>query len=312
MRWQSVHLFNADAARSDAFLLEVVGPAMDQARQRGQLESWFFVRYWECGPHLRLRVKGMPPAAYAGLLAHLRAHFPRYCGTGAGLPAAYPDAMVFERSNVDAAARRWLAQGTVLEADYEPEWQRYGGVHALAVSERLFARSSALAMQIIAAAPETNARRTRGLLLTCVALAAGTGSRAGLLVFLQNMQRGWQALLGDVRKLNEDARAVSLAQRERYLALIAHLQAAGDAPEGIARDWWHALQDATAQWRRLAADGLLLCPASGAAAADGPALERAIAGLADSHIHMMNNRLGLLPEVEYWYARMLEHAALAA
>lgn len=309
MSWQSIHLFNADAARTDAFLLEVVGPAMDGARLLGQLESWFFIRYWECGPHLRLRVKNMRPDAYARLLAQLRARLPDYCGDGGDLPAAYPDEMVFERSDVDPGARRWLAQGSVLEIAYEPELTRYGGVQALAVSERLFAGSAALAMQIIAAAPDANVRRTRGLLLTCAALAAGTRTRASLVAFLRDMQRNWQAILGDVANLNEDARNVSLTQRARYLALIAHLQGGGEAPEGIARAWWLMLQEACGAWRQLAEQGQLVCPANGQAVRDAASLERAIAALIDSHIHMMNNRLGLLPEVEYWYARMLELAA---
>ncbi|MGW8390008.1 thiopeptide-type bacteriocin biosynthesis protein [Pseudoduganella sp. HUAS MS19] len=308
MGWRSIHLFLADPARADAFLLEVIAPCMDELCACGQAASWFYIRYWEQGPHLRLRVRDMPAAPYAQLLSRLRAQLAHYVAASQAWPLAYPDDMVFERPDVDAVARRWLPQGTVREIAYVPELQRYGGAQALAISERLFALSSALALRVVAASPDPNARRSRGLLLTSVALAAASGERASLLRFLRQMQATWQAILGEVGSLRAAAQLVSPIQRARYLALIEHLQAGRPAPPGIAGEWWAHIQQAIAGWRALARRGLLQCPLSGQAAIDAPGQARAIAALLDAHIHMMNNRLGLSPEIEYWYACMLEHA----
>jgi len=309
MGWRSIHLFLADPAATDAFLLEVIAPQMAALRARGHLASWFYLRYWEQGPHIRLRVRHMPAGPYAQLLERLRGQLGQYVKAGHAWPSAYPDDMVFERSNVEAESRRWLPQGAVREIAYEPELQRYGGEHALAISERLFAFSSALALQVIAATPTVDARRSRGLLLTSVALAGATRDRASLLAFLQQMQVTWQAILGQVGSLQAAAKLVSPIQRARYLALIAHLQDGGPAPDGIASEWWAQLQQAIGAWCALAGRGLLLCPLSGQAVLDAPGRTRAIAALLDSHIHMMNNRLGLSPEIEFWYAHLLEHAA---
>lgn len=288
MSWRSFHLFLADPDGSDALLRDMIGPDLCALVASGQARSWFFIRYWENGPHLRVRIAAPDAQACAALLARWRNALPRYLGSQHALPAAYPDDMVFERSDVDAAARRWLPQGTLREIPYEPELARYGGAAALPISEDLFAASSALALDLIAARPPGGARQSAGLLLTCVALAAATPDGASLLAFLQQMKRTWRAILGDVAALEREARQIPLAQRQRYLDLIAHLQNGGAAPAGATRQWWQQLRDATARWRALGGQ----CPLS-------------VAALLDSHIHMMNNRLGLSPAVEYWFAHLL-------
>lgn len=169
-----------------------------------------------------------------------------------------------------------------------------------------------LALQVIGAAPAGTARQSSGLLLTSVALAAATRAGDGLLAFLDRMKQTWQGIAGDARHLEAQAENIALAQRRRYLDLIAHLQAAGATPPGQAGLWWQALQAAVSGWRQLAARGVLMCPLTQQWVSDQPGLERAIAVLIDSHIHMMNNRLGLAPAVEYWYAHMLSHAAQTA
>jgi thiopeptide-type bacteriocin biosynthesis protein len=312
MTWQSIHLFLADPANTDSFLQEVIGPTLAGLGVRGPMESWFFIRYWEGGPHLRLRVKGLSPAAYEQLMTSLRTRFGNYLGSEKDLPGAYPDDLVFERPDVDAEARRWLPQGTIKEIAYQPERARYGGPHALDISERLFAHSSDLALQVIGATAAGAARQTTGLLLTCVALAAATRDRDGLLAFLRRMKQTWQPILGNVLGLDAHAGRVALPLRRRYLDLICHLQAGGEAPQGHAGNWWTPLQEAMNDWRRLAASGLLICPRTGEPVTDQPGLECAIAALIDSHIHMMNNRLGLTPPIEYWYASMLAQALSSA
>jgi thiopeptide-type bacteriocin biosynthesis protein len=305
MTWQSIHLFLADPVNTDAFLQEVIGPTLAGLDVCGPMESWFFIRYWEGGPHLRLRVKRLPPAAYEHLMTSLRTRFGNYLRSEKDLPGAYPADMVFERPDVDAEARRWLPQGTIKEIAYQPELARYGGPHALDISERLFARSSDLALQVIGATAAGAARQVAGLALTCVALAAATRDSHGLLAFLLRMKQTWQPILGNVLELDAQAERVAAPLRRRYLDFIRHLQTGGEAPQGHAGTWWMALQDAMIDWRRLAASGLLICPRTGQLVTDQPGLECAIAALIDSHIHMMNNRLGLMPRIEYWYASML-------
>src|SRR5882757_1457310 len=55
MRWHALHDYN------DRFLLEAVAPAARAAVANGAASGWFFIRYWEGGPHLRLRLADAPP-----------------------------------------------------------------------------------------------------------------------------------------------------------------------------------------------------------------------------------------------------------
>src|SRR5690348_13935796 len=74
-RWHSWHLYvdSADPAVTEHALIDVVAPALDRLRATGQApDRWFFVRYWQGGPHIRLRVAGLgerPAAEFAEELA---------------------------------------------------------------------------------------------------------------------------------------------------------------------------------------------------------------------------------------------------
>src|SRR4051794_29695771 len=60
--WTSLHIFfHADAHATDRLLLEGVHPPGSALAKQGALQSWFFIRYWEGGAHVRLRLKGCPP-----------------------------------------------------------------------------------------------------------------------------------------------------------------------------------------------------------------------------------------------------------
>jgi hypothetical protein len=56
--WVSAHLFyHGD---QDAVIVGVVRPAVERLRREGVADGFFFLRYWEGGPHVRLRVLTRP------------------------------------------------------------------------------------------------------------------------------------------------------------------------------------------------------------------------------------------------------------
>ncbi|MFF7632001.1 thiopeptide-type bacteriocin biosynthesis protein [Kitasatospora sp. NPDC008050] len=159
LRWRPEH--------TDAFLTETLAPRMDALRTAGRIEDWFFIRYSEHGPHLRIRVLGAGPATMRELCEQL---------TEAVRAAPYP----VEPYPVEPAARRATGDpqvprehGEVCETAYEPETERYGGAAALPIAEEVFCRSSAIAAAAVARTPEP-ARRlaaaTDFVLATAVAL----------------------------------------------------------------------------------------------------------------------------------------------
>src|SRR5690606_1192136 len=75
-------------------------------------------------------------------------------------PALDPEAF-YDRFGVaaDGVARYgWYRHGTCVDADYEPELERYGGPAAMALAEQLFEVSSDIAVSVIAATEKTQRR----------------------------------------------------------------------------------------------------------------------------------------------------------
>ncbi|MGY0232170.1 lantibiotic dehydratase [Longispora urticae] len=84
------------------------------------VDRWFFIRYADPDPHLRLRFHGAPALLWGRLLPQVHAWAEDLCGAG-------------------------LAHRLTLDG-YEPETGRYGGPDALESAERLFAADSAAAL----------------------------------------------------------------------------------------------------------------------------------------------------------------------
>jgi hypothetical protein len=58
-RWLTASIF-ASESTLDRRLASLVGPLVQELRVAGAIEGWFFIRYWEPKPHLRLRLRGSP------------------------------------------------------------------------------------------------------------------------------------------------------------------------------------------------------------------------------------------------------------
>ncbi|MBL8744562.1 MAG: lantibiotic dehydratase, partial [Myxococcales bacterium] len=58
--------------RSDALLTDVLGPCLQRARDAGEIDDWFFIRYADPLPHLRVRCHGSPDALLGRVLPALR------------------------------------------------------------------------------------------------------------------------------------------------------------------------------------------------------------------------------------------------
>jgi thiopeptide-type bacteriocin biosynthesis protein len=121
--WLYVKLYTGTAT-ADSLLRDVVATAVAEARARGAVERWFFIRYSDPDWHLRLR--------FCGAAARLRDEvLPIVTGL--------------------AAASLGRDQLWKLQLDtYERELERYGGDAGMALSEQLFAADSDAVLGIVA------------------------------------------------------------------------------------------------------------------------------------------------------------------
>lgn len=120
--WIYVKLY-AGSATADQLLRELILPTTASAMQSGAADSWFFVRYADPDWHLRLRLHGPPDELYGHVLPSLHESV----------------------APLLAEARLWRVQ---LDT-YEREVERYGGIEAAIISERLFHVDSTAALDII-------------------------------------------------------------------------------------------------------------------------------------------------------------------
>lgn len=108
---------------ADRVLREAIGPLAREAIARGDIDRWFFIRYVDPDPHLRVRFRGDPATLYGRVLPALER---------ALAPLA------------TAGAVRKLVLDT-----YVRELERYGGDRGIELVEALFWRDSEAVLDII-------------------------------------------------------------------------------------------------------------------------------------------------------------------
>lgn len=121
-RWLYAKLYGG-VSSADRVLREAIAPVVRAALASGAAHRWFFVRYHDPHPHLRLRIDGDP----ARLLAEV-------------LPA------------LDRAVEPLLADGTLwrIQLDtYQREVERYGGPEIVELCEDVFWHDSDAALAIV-------------------------------------------------------------------------------------------------------------------------------------------------------------------
>ncbi len=154
--WVSAHVFRHDDL--DDLLLSQVAPLISELVADGLVLGFFYLRYWDGGPHLRLRMR--TPAAHTGELservtdrlgAHLRAN-----------PSRHPmDPADYERSAADFAdlegmstyEHRLLPPDTIHFIPYPPEHVSFGHGPSLAAVERHFGESTTVALDTLRTPP---------------------------------------------------------------------------------------------------------------------------------------------------------------
>lgn len=144
--WLSAALFYNEPWEN--FLIEAVAPYIETVVKTGIAESYFFIRYWERGPHIRLRFKGETTALEEVLKPNLTEHFNAYfkANPSERTPPEYPDNF--------PEAYKWLPNNQLQFETYEPELNRYGGVEGLKIAEQQFQLSSHVVLDFFTKNPQ--------------------------------------------------------------------------------------------------------------------------------------------------------------
>jgi thiopeptide-type bacteriocin biosynthesis protein len=257
LSWQPDHV--------DAFISEKLAPLFDG--------DWFYVRYWETGPHLRIRYRGTRDLRQSIL----------DLVTAAGYPLLDIDPAAYY-ADINATEGPWLPHGDVREVPYEPEVERYGGPEGLPVAEDLFCRSTEVALAVLRSARSESARLSAAIGLAISTTKALGLDRPAAAAWLRTMGASW-------RYAQEPAAAPSL---ESHIAAHQILSQRG---KEISARWDRPSSPATAHWIeqiRAAKAKIDLPPQFWA-----------------SQLHMLFNRIGINPEQERMVCWLVAAAALA-
>ena len=151
--WLSLHIFRHDEL--DPLITGHVGPLAARLVDDDLARRFFYLRYWEGGPHVRLRVCARPEDTDRILSvarARLGAHFRAAPSRGRVTPTLYAEwaARYARAEQLTDYDREVVPPDTVTLGRYEPETSSFGGGAALELVENHFCVSSALALRCLA------------------------------------------------------------------------------------------------------------------------------------------------------------------
>lgn len=318
-RWLAAHLFfdrdiGIYAGECDEVVLDVAEPFVRRCQREGWIDGWFFIRYSEYGPHVRLRLHGrtevVEETVWPALREHVRALYPEVVferPEGPAMPAWPPAGSPPDAAEKEEGPLR-ITHAALIE--YEPETERYGGPEAIRVAERFFEVSSEAACALLhkTSRTERSSRLGKGL-LTMVELmhVFSRGDRAVASRWAEQYNQGY--LRGVAR--DEEARGAWLGAFDSGYGSQA--DTLGEYVEEVwsRMDEGESLSDALDLYR----DGLLevrghfaeLHEAGKLAGMQGPyaAWEQAVGAICSSYLHMMNNRLGINIQEESYLAYLI-------
>ncbi|MGW1974370.1 thiopeptide-type bacteriocin biosynthesis protein [Streptomyces sp. NPDC001889] len=290
--WTSLHVFHRGG--TDRLIVGAVGDLVRSLDADRLLDRFFFLRYWEGGPHLRLRLRPADGAdvrdrARAALEKHLEEHPTterwdpdRYALTAESLARA-EELPYYDR-------RLRLADG-VEDIPYRPEYAVFGGPEAVDAVERHFTDSSRIALAVLerTAAPER--RLGFALASLMLALTAGEPDHDRVTSVLERTRDRW-----DDPATAGAGRAAAFARQRAALtaqAIRCRRIAADPAPDGLTGAWARSIRTLHHEIRTLQAAGRFRPAPAGSSfhPGAGPHGDRTILLL--RCVHLLCNRLGL-------------------
>lgn len=283
-RWLSAHLhFDGTTPRDfDRVIQQVVKPLTRGLESRDLVHEYFFIRYFENGPHVRVR----------------------------WLPVGSEAADEIRRTAEGASAeayRNGKSAGplTLRWQPYEPEVERYGGVVAIQQAERLFWRSSRTVFDLLEDHHDERAAhgtRMGVALLSMVVLAHAAEQSLGTPIgFLGFYSRAYMPVIAAPAAFASLMSTFGRAYETQADRLVPHvhelwLRLEGNEPLGGALDEYAvSVRQYLATLRALFADGAVI-----ARGAPPASWSRCVQQIVPSLMHMHNNRLGItIPEEVY-------------
>lgn len=308
--WLSIHVFLSDPERVERYVRESLDSAIQKWRADGDLDRWFFIRYWEGGPHLRIRLCGRIVQDEERAIQVLSERIAEFRSDKPPTREEYYRSHAFDGAPVVVEDLPWYTEGTVAKIGYEPEILRYGGEDAIEFNEQLFELSSRLALSLCKATQGNGSGRlSSAFALMAAAILACDEDLPGLANYFRRYGSLWASMTG------HEALGTELPQpSEDQLKLLLRLEQealAGWNERSAHAVWAAGVRQLAQRLRSLHQQGRLSAPYEGGRTVGDDMCKNAVLAIVGSQIHMLNNRLGIPPAGEFLLARILAGAANA-
>ncbi|GGF53952.1 lantibiotic biosynthesis protein [Marmoricola endophyticus] len=286
-RWHAFHVYLPHTVQS-AFLREQVTELVDTAESA----RFFFLRYWQGGPHLRLRLHTDEATAdvFARALGDRIPELTEEQRVEYGYELDMQKQLASAEGESPGAGR---SPGDVVRESYAPEYAKYGGPEGIDLAEQVFCATSRVVLDVLASR-ETYARTPplgEAMRCTLVGLSASGLGQAEAGRFLEWYESWWSGYVPD-------------GQAESWQRLSAQMR--GQVDELVDEAWDGTRDDVVRDLYRAArarADELDTgdgdVPVVG-----GVDYSRILA----NYVHTTNNRFGIIPAGEAFLARVLSEA----
>lgn len=166
--FQAKTIYGADA---DRVIVRIVAPLVDRCFERRWIRAFFYIRYAEVMPHIRLRLLPIGAEMAAEVRREVEREITSRC------PNAVVGRLTMTEPGVEINAddERVVSLAWV---DYEPEVDRYGGLEALCVAERFFEDSSNASIAMLRSLSDSRSGRLGQSLLQMLVVSHSFARKA--------------------------------------------------------------------------------------------------------------------------------------
>ncbi len=227
--WVSAHIFYHDSL--DDLINGGIRPLVGELNSLGMIDRYFFVRYWQGGPHVRLRLLpafGMSWETVTKLIDKRIGRFFSLHPSNTILRRDQYEEVAYFLSRVEHGEQ---SVGTVYPNNslryipYAPEYTLYGGMESTEAVEHHFADSSELALELIASVPNRDRRYGEALSMMLAAAAVCERELENLARFFMVGDQAWgtRFIADDRDRYENQFERQYLRQRPRLLNLVRRL-----------------------------------------------------------------------------------------
>jgi thiopeptide-type bacteriocin biosynthesis protein len=328
--WISLHIFYV--GNPEPLLLDAIEPLVKDLRERNVIQGYFFIRYWQEGPHIRLRllptegvaeedVKGIAEEA---LVAYLKRYPSLYTLDNEERVPTHKEMFLAEYS-----LEKWqelygesdmmpvCPNNSVHAIPYEPEYGRYGGAYGMEIAEWHFEKSSEIVLKL---ARTTNLHVRPILLGLSVQLAVSLGlgllgERQQVASFFARYEKFWLQNYGSAGTSTAPFEKMFVRMGPSFQRRILDLEnsvlrGVQEKRTPIERVWIDHVRELKARLAPLIAEKKLIfqnaLTENQPRIFDNPAFTYSL--LLTSYVHMTNNRLGALIQDEIYLAYLIRRA----